>query len=63
MAFVYLYVRAWASAAGGGGACPPWIFIHGTNIADRGLKVLFSAFLCYFAVLFFRCPPPLDEAK
>jgi len=24
-----------------GGRGPPWIFIHGTNIADGGLKVLF----------------------
>jgi len=28
----------------------PWIFIHGTNIVDRGLKVLFS--------VFFSLPPP-----
>jgi len=27
--------------SGGQGACPPWIFIHGTNIVDRDLKVLF----------------------
>jgi len=26
----------WASAAGAGGPCPPWIFKHGTNIVDRG---------------------------
>jgi len=27
----------------GGGAWFPWIFIHGTNVVDRGLKVLFSS--------------------
>jgi len=46
----------WASAAGGWGAVPPWIFIHGTNTVDRGLKVLF---FCVFAIFrsFFRWPP------
>jgi len=39
----------WASAAGGRG--------HGTNIVDRGLKVLFSVFFCYFSV-FFSLPAP-----
>jgi len=50
----------WASATGEGGRWPPWIFIHGTNIADRGLKVLFFGvvFLLFFG-LFFRCPHPL----
>jgi len=45
-----------------GGACPPWIFKRNTNIVDRGLKVLFSNFFCYFSV-FFRRPPPLEQAK
>jgi len=27
--------------SGGKGAWPLWIFIHSTNIVDRGLKVLF----------------------
>jgi len=40
--------------AGSRGPCSPQIFKHGTNIINRGLKVLFSAFFCYF----FRCPPP-----
>jgi len=26
---------------GGRGRGAPWIFIHGTNIVDKGLKVLF----------------------
>jgi len=40
---------------GGGGA---WIFIHGTNIADRGLKGLFFGLFCYFSVFFpFPLPP------
>jgi len=39
-------------------AADPWIFIHGTNIVDRGLKALFfGVFLLLFG-LFFRCPPP-----
>jgi len=41
----------------GRGSCPPWIFKHGTNIVDRGLKVLFFDLFCYFSV-FFRCLPP-----
>jgi len=45
-----------------GGRASHWIFIHGTNIIDRGLKVLFSAFFCYFMV-FSPLPPSLDEAK
>jgi len=44
-------MRSWASAAGSRG--PPWIFKHGTNIVDRGLKVLFFANFRSF----FRCPP------
>jgi len=30
--------------SGNRGAVPPWIFIHGTDIEDRGLIVLFSDF-------------------
>jgi len=52
-------IDTWASAAGGG--APPWIFIHGTDIVDRGLIVLFfspfsvgtpleEAYWCYFLV-------------
>jgi len=40
------------------GLCPPWIFKHGTNIVDRGLKVLFFGLFCYFSVFFFSLPPP-----
>jgi len=37
-------------SGGQGGAVPlPWIFKHGTNIVDRGLKVLFfGLFLLFF---------------
>jgi len=42
-------------SGGQGGRGPLWIFKHCTNIVDRGLKVLFSAF--------FPLPPPLKEAK
>jgi len=40
------------------GGVPPWIFIRGTNIVDKGLKVLFSAFFCYFSVFFSVAPLP-----
>jgi len=47
--------------SGGQGAVPhPWIFKHGTNIGDKGLKVLFSAF---FRSFFPLLPLPLEEAK
>jgi len=42
-------------SSGGGRACLPWIFIHSTNIVDKGLKVL----KCYFSV-FFSVPSPLS---
>jgi len=33
------------------GALPPWIFKHGTNIVDRGLKVVFfDLFLLFFGL-------------
>jgi len=34
---------------GKGRPCPPWIFIHGTNIVDKGLKVLFLLFFGLFS--------------
>jgi len=40
------------SSVGQGGLGTPWIFIHGTNIGERGLKVLFFGFFCYFSVFF-----------
>jgi len=33
-----------------GAGPPPWIFMHGTNVVDRGLKVLFSVFLLFFGL-------------
>jgi len=36
---------------------PSWIFIHGTNIVDRGLKVPFLVFFLLFFGLF-PCPLP-----
>jgi len=46
--------------------CPPWIFIHGTNIVNGAKKCYFSVFFCYphkkdyyfFFRFFFLCPPP-----
>jgi len=32
------------------GRGPPWIFIHSTNIVDRGLKVLFLMFSADFGL-------------
>jgi len=42
---------------GSGGSGPPWIFKHGTNIVDRGVKVLF------FDLFPVAPPPPMEEAK
>jgi len=60
--------------AGEGAVAPPWIFIHGTDIVDRGLIVLFFSLFsvgspgrglkCYFSVffcyflIFFSVGPP-----
>jgi len=35
--------------SGGQGGHGPWIFKHGTNIVNRGLKVLFFGLFCYFS--------------
>jgi len=43
---------------GAGGRAPPWIFKYGTNIVDRGLKVLFFDLFLLFFDLFFIWPPP-----
>jgi len=37
---------------GAGEPWPSWIFIHGTNIVDRGLKVLFFVLFLLFFGLF-----------
>jgi len=39
---------------------PPWIFKHGTNIVDRGLKLLFFGLFYYFSV-FFSVGFPLEN--
>jgi len=39
------------------GPCPPWIFIHGTNILHRGLNY-FSVFLLLFFGIFTLPSPP-----
>jgi len=45
---------------GQGGRDPSWIFIHGTNIVDRGLKVLFfGPFLLIFGI--FSVAPLLEN--
>jgi len=38
-----------------GGRGPSWIFIHGTDIVDRGIIMLFFS-------LFSVAPPPPEEA-
>jgi len=40
----------------GRGPWPSWIFIHDTDIVDRGLIVLFFGIILLFS-FFFRCPP------
>jgi len=47
-------VQAWASAER---AWPPWIFTHDTNIADKGLIVLFFGLFLPFFGLFSVAPP------
>jgi len=42
---------------GGRGPWPLWIFTHGTNIVDKGLKVLFFGLCLLIFGLFFRWPP------
>jgi len=43
------------------GAVPPWIFIHGTDIVDSCLIVLFFVFFAIFWSLFFVSFPPLGR--
>jgi len=47
--YSYNTISTWVSAAeggGGGDVLPPWIFIHGTDVEERGLIVLlFNLFL------------------
>jgi len=41
-----------------GAVAHSWIFKHGTNIADRGLKVLFfGLFLLFFSLFLFALSP------
>jgi len=44
----------------GGDVAPPWIFIHGTDIVDRGLIVLFFGLLLFFGLFPLPSPPPLE---
>jgi len=66
--FQFVTFMGVGSGGRGSRAPPPWIFMHGTNILDRGLKVLFFGVFCYFSVflLFFDLfsvvpPPPPQE--
>jgi len=52
--YAFISSEAWASAAGG--AVDPWIFIHGTDIVDRGLIVLFFGLFLLFFDLFSVAP-------
>jgi len=40
-----------ALAVGGRGAVPSWVFIHDTDIVDRGLIVLFFVFFSIFGLI------------
>jgi len=44
-------------------AYPPWIFIYGRNIVDRGLKLIFFSLFCYYLVFFPLPPLPVEKAK
>jgi len=47
----------------GTGAGGPWIFIHGTDIADKGIIELFFGLFLLFFYLFSAAPlPPQEEA-
>jgi len=52
-----LHIQSWASAA-----ARARIFIHGTNIVDIGLKVLFFGVFLLFFGLFSVAPSSLEEA-
>jgi len=54
-------IYLWALEAGGKGAVPPWILKNGTNIVDRGLKVLFFGLFCYFSIFFPLAPLKEDK--
>jgi len=45
---------------GCGGVPLPWIFIHGSNIVDRDIKVLFFGVILLFFGLFLVPPPGRD---
>jgi len=49
-------MAAWGVGNGGQGGAAPWIFIHKTDIVDRGLIVLF------FGLFSVASPPLLKEA-
>jgi len=54
----FIWIKSWATAGGQGWTvAPPWIFIHGTDIVDTGLKVLFFGLFCYFSVFLFSLTP------
>jgi len=56
-------LHSWLSTAGGrGGVVLSWIFIHGTDILDRGSIVLFSVFFANFWFFSIAPPPPLKKA-
>jgi len=42
----------------GEGRGPSWIFIHGTDIVERRLIVIFFGLFFVFFGIFFRRPPP-----
>jgi len=55
--------------SGGGSAVAPWIFIHGTDIVDRGLIVVFfglspsgrGLIVLFFGFISDAPPPPLEN--
>jgi len=54
--FAYYIYGRWQGAR----ALLPWIFIHGTDIVDRSLIVLFFGLFCYFSVFFPLPSLPLE---
>jgi len=64
LSLLLLYQISMSVGSGGEGpevAVPLWIFLHGTDIVDRDLIVLFFRSFCYASV-FFPLPSSPEEA-
>jgi len=46
------------SSGGQGGVPPTWIFVHGTNLVNKGIVLFFGFFLLFFGLFFLAPHPP-----